>query len=71
MVEIDLERNLWKSDHMVGPVEASANIFTLRKWGGGMVGRDATIDRGSGEFNFHFQSGCLVENQTGNCQSAP
>jgi len=70
-VEIDLERNLWKSDQMAGQIEAAGPVITLKKWGGGMEGRDATIDRGSGAFNFHFQSGCLVENQTGNCQPAP
>jgi hypothetical protein len=70
-VEIDLERNLWKSDQMAGQIEAAGPVITLKKWGGGMEGRDVTIDRGSGAFNFHFQSGCLVENQTGNCQPAP
>ena len=71
MVEIDPERNLWKSDGMGGTVETANGVFTLKKWGGGMVGRDATIDRASGAFNFHFQSSCLVENQTGSCQPAP
>ena len=70
-VEIDLERKLWKSDHMVGPIESEGSVVTLKKWGAGMAGRDATIDRSSGEFNFHLESGCLVEHQTGTCQPVP
>jgi hypothetical protein len=67
-VEIDFERKIWKSDHIVGPIEVDGNVVTLKKWGAGMEGRDATLDRASGEFNYHHESGCLVETQTGSCQ---
>lgn len=67
-LDIDLERKLWKFERMVGPIEAQGNVLTLKRWGAGMEGRDATFDRGSGDFNFHYESGCLVETQTGNCQ---
>jgi hypothetical protein len=67
-IEIDLERKLWKSDHLIGPIETQGSIVTLKKWGAGMEGRDATLDRASGEFNYHHESGCLVETQTGSCQ---
>lgn len=71
-VEIDLERKIWKSDHIVGPIESDGSgVITLKNWGAGMAGRDATLDRNSGEFNYHFESGCLVEHQTGNCQPPP
>jgi hypothetical protein len=68
-VEIDLERQIWKSDHIVGPIEVSGNVITLKKWGAGMEGRDATLDRDSGEFNYHHESGCLIETQSGSCQA--
>jgi len=67
-LEIDLDRKIWKSDHIVGPVEVEGSVVTLKKWGAGMEGRDATFDRGSGEFSYHHESGCLVETQTGSCQ---
>jgi hypothetical protein len=67
-LDIDLERKLWKFEHMVGPIEAQGDVLTLKKWGAGMEGRDATFNRSSGEFNFHYESGCLVETQSGSCQ---
>lgn len=70
-LEIDLERKLWKYDHLTGPIESEGSVVTLKKWGAGMAGRDATIDRSSGEFNFHLESGCLVEHQTGTCEPIP
>jgi hypothetical protein len=68
-VEIDLERKIWKSDHIVGPIEVAGDVVTLKKWGAGMEGRDATLDRGSGAFYYHHEAGCLVETQAGSCQS--
>jgi len=68
-LEIDFERKLWKSGPVVGPIETQGSVITLKKWGAGMEGRDATFDRSSGEFNYHHESGCLVETQTGSCQA--
>jgi len=68
-VEVDLERRIWKSGPVVGPIEISGDVITLKKWGAGMEGRDATLDRSSGSFNYHHESGCLVETQSGNCQA--
>jgi hypothetical protein len=69
-VEIDLDRKTWKSGISNGPAQGEGNSITLLQWGG-QKGRDASIDRGSGAFSYHFQSGCLVENQGGNCKLAP
>jgi hypothetical protein len=70
-LEIDFERNIWKSDRIVGPIEVAGDVITLKKWGAGMEGRDATFNRGSGEFLYHHESGCLVETQSGSCEPLP
>ncbi|WP_029922712.1 hypothetical protein [Nevskia soli] len=49
---------------------AEGNSITLLQRGG-QKGRDAGIDRSSGAFSQHFQSGCLVETQGGNCKLVP
>lgn len=68
-LEIDLDRKIWKSDRITGPIELSGDVVTLKKWGAGMEGRDATFDRSSGAFNYDHASGCLVEHQAGTCQA--
>src|SRR5882757_7724253 len=69
-VEIDLDRKTWKAGISNGPAQGDSNSITLLQWGG-QKGRDASIDRSSGAFSYHFQSGCLVENQSGSCKLAP
>ena len=69
-LELDFEHKLWKADRLVGPIDTDGDVVTLHNWGAGMVGRDATLNRGSGAFNYHHESGCLVETQTGTCQPA-
>lgn len=67
-LEIDLDRKIWKSDRITGPIEIAGDVVTLKKWGAGMEGRDATFDRSSGAFNYDHAAGCLVEHQAGSCE---
>jgi hypothetical protein len=69
-ITIDLPKKLWSFGNAGGAIQAEGNNITLMQWGG-QKGRDALIDRASGAFSYHFQSGCLVENETGSCAPAP
>lgn len=66
-LDLDLEHHLWRSSRTSGALESSGNTFTLKQWGL-RPGRDATLDRASGAFAYHFESGCLVQHQTGSCE---
>ncbi len=70
-LDIDLEQKVWRSDHMTGPITTDGKLITLQKWGAGTAGRDATLDSSTGAFNYHLESGCLVETQTGVCEAVP
>jgi len=69
-IVIDLPKKLWSFGNAGGAIDSQGSRMTLMQWGG-QKGRDATIDRSSGAFSYHFQSGCLVENETGSCQPLP
>lgn len=68
-VDVDLDRHLWRlaDGSLDGPAEVSDSGILLRQWGG-RDGRDARIDRGSGEFSYQVKSDCLVETQAGSCK---
>lgn len=66
-LDLDPQHHLWRSSHNSGVLDSNASTFTLKQWGL-RPGRDATLDRASGAFAYHFESGCLVQHQTGSCQ---
>jgi len=66
-IDIDLAKKVWSFGEAGGSIESQGNSITLMQWGG-QKGRDATIDRSSGAFSYHFQNACLVENESGACQ---
>src|SRR5207253_2993638 len=69
-LEIDLQRGAWSSGSLGGAVDGKGSVLTLRQWGA-RSGRDATLDRASGAFEYRFQSGCLVQHQAGTCTLTP
>lgn len=69
-LDIDLDRNTWSSGNAGGAAESSGKVITLRQWGA-RAGRDATLDRASGAFEYRYQSGCLVQHQAGTCKAQP
>ena len=72
IIEFDLAAKTWNvpGEDSSGKLDVLGNSLILQQWGG-REGRDATLDRSSGTFDYHTQSGCLVESETGTCQPAP
>lgn len=69
-LQLDPDRGTWSSGNLGGALERTGDTFILRQWGA-REGRDATLNRASGAFDYRFESGCLVQHQTGTCKAGP